>query len=353
MRNGVKHISSLRISFSEKNKKLITLLVLLIVLFVSALAGICLGSVRLSPSEVFTALASGKSTPDGRIVYCIRLPRVLGSMLAGAALALSGAIIQAVLGNPLASPGVIGVNAGAGFFTVLCSALLPTAAKMLPTAAKMLPAAAFVGAFAAVMTVYIIARRTEASKLTLVLAGAAISSLFNAGTDTVTELFPETLSGISSFKIGGIGNITLEKLFPAWIIIAVGIAAAFLLHNETDVLSLGDKTAFTLGLNVKATRFVLLIIAAALAGAAVSFAGILGFVGLIVPHICGRLIGYESRYKMPACVLLGAAFVTVCDIAARTIFSPNEISLGIVISYIGVPFFIYLLLKKKGGKHNA
>ena len=272
MRNGVKHISSLRISFSEKNKKLITLLVLLIVLFVSALAGICLGSVRLSPSEVFTALASGKSTSDGRIVYCIRLPRVLGSMLAGAALALSGAIIQAVLGNPLASPGVIGVNAGAGFFTVLCSALLPTAAKMLP-------AAAFVGAFAAVMTVYIIARRTEASKLTLVLAGAAISSLFNAGTDTVTELFPETLSGISSFKIGGIGNITLEKLFPAWIIIAVGIAAAFLLHNETDVLSLGDKTAFTLGLNVKATRFVLLIIAAALAGAAVDLPTISGEVG--------------------------------------------------------------------------
>lgn len=346
MRNGVKHISSLRISFSEKNKKLLTLLVLLIVLFAAALAGICLGSVRLTPSEVFSALASGKSTPDGRIVYCIRLPRVLGSMLAGAALALSGAIIQAVLGNPLASPGVIGVNAGAGFFTVLCSALLPTAAKMLP-------AAAFVGAFAAVMTVYIIARKTEASKLTLVIAGAAISSLFNAGTDTVTELFPETLSGISSFKIGGIGNITLEKLFPAWIIIAVGIIAAFLLHNETDVLSLGDKTAFTLGLNVKVTRFVLLMIAAALAGAAVSFAGILGFVGLIVPHICGRLIGYESRYKMPACVLLGAAFVTVCDIAARTLFSPNEISLGIVISYIGVPFFIYLLLKKKGGKHNA
>ena len=346
MRNGVKRISSLRISSTDRNKKIFTLLVLAVVLVVSALAGICLGSVRLTPSEVLSALAGGESTPDGRIVYCIRLPRVLGAMLAGAALALSGAIIQAVLGNPLASPGVIGVNASAGFFTVLCSALFPTAVKMLP-------AAAFIGAFAAVMIVCIIARKTEASRLTIVLAGVAISSLFNAGTDTVTELFPETLSGISSFKIGGIGNITLEKLFPAWIIIAVGTAAAFLLHNETDVLSLGDKTAFTLGLNVKATRFALLVIASALAGAAVSFAGILGFVGLIVPHICGRLIGYESRYKMPACVLLGAAFVTVCDIIARTLFSPNEISLGIVISYIGVPFFIYLLLRRKGGKHNA
>ena len=104
---------------------------------------------------------------------------------------------------------------------------------------------------------------------------------------------------------------------------------------------------------MKSRSIITSLTAAALAGAAVSFAGILGFVGLIVPHICGRVIGYESRYKMPACVLLGASFVTVCDIVARTLFSPNEISLGIVISYIGVPFFIYLLLKKKGGKHNA
>lgn len=346
MRNGVRRISSLRISSTDNRKKLIILLGLAILLIFSALAGICLGSVRLSPREVISALVSGGSTPDGRIVYCIRLPRVLGSMLAGAALALSGAIIQAVLGNPLASPGVIGVNAGAGFFTVLCSALFPAAVSWLP-------AAAFTGAFAAVMLVYIIARKTEASKITLVLAGVAISSLFNAGTDTVTELFPDTLSGITSFKIGGMGNITTERLTPAWIIIFVGIAAAFLLVNEIDVLSLGDKTAFTLGLNVKAVRLILLMIAAALAGAAVSFAGLLGFVGLIVPHICGKLVGYESRYKMPACVLLGAAFVTLCDIISRTLFSPNEISLGIVISYIGVPFFIYLLLKKKGGKHNA
>ncbi len=329
-----------------RNNKPAVLLAMAALLFISVLAGICVGSVPLSPGEVFSALISGESTPDGRIVYCIRLPRVLGSILAGAALALSGAIIQAVLGNPLASPGVIGVNAGAGFFTVLCSALFPASVSWLPVAA-------FTGAFAAVAAVYIIARKTGASKITLVLAGVAMSSLFSAGTDAITELFPETLSGINSFKIGGMNGVTIEKLTPAWIIILLGIAAAFFLSRETDLISLGDKTAFTLGMNVRAVRLVLLIIAAALAGAAVSFTGILGFVGLIIPHICGRLVGYDSRYKMPACVLCGAAFVTICDIISRTIFSPAEISLGIVISFIGVPFFIYLLLKKKGGKHSA
>lgn len=322
------------------------MLVLLVILLIfSCILGICFGAVRLSFGEVISAFLGTESTA-GRIVRYIRIPRVLGSMLSGAALALSGAIIQSVLGNPLASPGVIGVNAGAGFFVTLCSALLPTAAALLPVAA-------FFGAFFAVAIVFLIARKAEMSRITLVLAGTAISSLFNAGTDTVTELFPDTLSGITSFKIGGLGGITMERLSPAWIIILVGMIIAFLLNRELDLLSLGDNAAFTLGLNVKAVRLALLIIAAALAGAAVSFAGILGFVGLIVPHICRKLVGCESRWLMPACVLMGASFVTLCDVISRTIFSPNEISLGIVISYIGVPFFIYLLLKRKGGNHSA
>lgn len=344
MRNGVKRINSSQKSSTDK--KILVLIILAAAVVVSALAGVCLGAVKLSPGEVLSALAEGTGTVDGRIVYCVRLPRVLGSMLAGAALAVSGAIIQAVLGNPLASPGVIGVNAGAGFFTILCSAIFPAAANWLP-------AAAFLGAFASVAGVYLIARKTGASKITLVLAGVAMSSLFNAGTDAVTELCPETLTGISSFKIGGLNSVTLEKITPAWIIILVGIAAAFLLSRETDLISLGDKTAFTLGMNVKAVKFILLVIAAALAGAAVSFTGVLGFVGLIVPHICGRIAGYDCKYKLPACVLCGAAFVTLCDVLSRTLFSPSEISLGIVISFIGVPFFIYLLLRKKGGNHGA
>ncbi len=322
------------------------MLVLLVILLVfSCISGVCFGAVRLSLGEVISA-AFGAEGKAERIIRCIRIPRVFGSVLSGAALALSGVIIQAVLGNPLASPGVIGVNAGAGFFVTLFSALMPAAVSLLPLAA-------FFGAFSAVAAVFLIARKAELSRITLVLAGTAISALFNAATDTVTELFPDTLSGVASFKIGGLGGITIDKLSPAWIIILVGIVLAFLLNRELDMLSLGGNAAFTLGMNVKAVRAAFLIIAAALAGAAVSFAGILGFVGLIVPHICRRIIGCEGRWLIPASVLMGASFVTLCDVISRTVFSPNEISLGIVISYIGAPFFIYLLLRKKGGNHNA
>ena len=325
--------------------KVVLITVCVAAVIVSAVLALCFGAVELSPSELFGALTDGGTTANGRIMLYVRIPRVLGTLLCGSSLAVSGRIIQSVLGNPLASPNIIGVNAGAGFFTVLCSALFPSISSALPFTA-------FFGALLTVMTVYLIARKTGASKITLVLSGVAVGSLLNAGIDTVTTFFPDVLSGITAFKIGGVSGITLEKLFPAWIIIAVGILLAIMLSHELDVLSLGDITAQSLGMNVKLMRFILLTIAAALAGAAVSFCGLIGFVGLIVPHIAGNLSGNENRITIPVCAMLGAAFVTVCDLVSRTLFAPYEIPLGIVISYIGVPFFIYLLLKRKGGRHG-
>ncbi|MFA5658013.1 MAG: iron ABC transporter permease [Oscillospiraceae bacterium] len=316
-----------------------------ILVILTSVLGICFGAVNLSASELIDGILTGAKTPNGRIVLYSRLPRVLGTALAGSSLAVSGAIIQSVLGNPLASPNIIGVNSGAGFFTVLCLALFPSAYKLLP-------AAAFLGAIISVMTVYLIARKTGASKITLVLAGVAIASLFNAGINTVTTFFPDSLSGINAFKIGGVTGLTLDRLSPAWAFITIGIIAALLLNHELDILSLGDKTAQSLGMNVRLIRFLLLMISALLAGAAVSFAGLIGFVGLIVPHISRHFVGNESRFLIPVCALSGAAFVTLCDIISRTLFAPYEIALGIVISYIGVPFFIGLLLKKRGGRHS-
>lgn len=312
----------------------------------AAFMGIAFGAVSLSPKEVLDGIMDGEATANGRIIYCVRLPRVLGGFLAGAALAVSGAVIQAVLGNPLASPNIIGVNAGAGFAVVLSLAIFPTTFGVRSLAA-------FIGALAAVMLVYFIARKTGASKITLVLAGVAFSSLFNAGTDTVTTFVPDTLSGLSDFRIGGLEGISLGVLSPAWVLIIAGIAAIILLGHDIDVLALGDSTAFTLGMNVKLLRFVLLTLAALLAGAAVSFSGLLGFIGLIIPHIAEKLTGSSHTLKIPVCALMGAVFTSMCDLLARTLFAPHEIALGIVVSYIGVPFFIYLLLRKKGGKHGA
>lgn len=315
-------------------------------LILLAVVGMCAGTVWISPAELISDLLAEGLSQNERIILYVRLPRLLATLLAGAALAVSGAVIQAVLGNPLAAPNIIGVNAGAGLFTVLCIAIAPTAVKLLP-------AAAFIGALFAVLLVYGISKKTGASRMTIVLTGVGVSSLLNAMIDAVTTLYPDSLSGISSFKVGGVTGVTVSSLFPAWIFIVVGILAAIGFSYDLDVLSLGENTARSLGMNVGAIRFLFLTIAAMLAGAAVSFSGLVGFVGLVVPHISRRIAGSsQNTVVLPICTLIGGAFLTLCDTLARTLFAPFELPLGIVVSYIGVPFFIWLLLKKKGGKHS-
>ena len=321
------------------------LLVCAVALVLSFILGVCLGPTNISFSDFLKALASGMNTVDGRIIYAARLPRVVASVLAGSALAVSGVIIQSVLENPLAAPSTIGVNAGAGFLAVLAMALFPKNPSMVP-------AAAFAGAVITVFAVYLIAVKNGASKITLVLAGVALSNLLNAGINTITTFYPDALLGISSFKIGGFNGVTMAKLSPVWIYIAVGLVLAMLLSHELDILSLGDRTARSLGLNVKFIRFILLMAAALLAGSAVSFAGLLSFVGLIIPHAARHFIKSGSTRLIPAAAMLGAGFITFCDLLSRMLFAPYEIQLGIVVSYIGVPFFIYLIMKKKGGRHG-
>ena len=237
---------------SERNKTEKTFLIIcLLAVILSAILGICAGSVKVSLSEFISSVISGIDNLDSRIILYSRIPRVLACLLSGSALAVSGVIIQSVLENPLAAPSIIGVNSGAGFAAVIAIALFPDNISAIP-------AAAFIGAVLTVMLVYLIAVKNGASKITLVLAGVAVSNLMNAGINTVTTFFPDSLGGITSFKIGGVMGITLEKLNPAWIYILVGLTLAILLSKELDVLSLGDKTARSLGMNVKMMRFVLL-----------------------------------------------------------------------------------------------
>ncbi|GFI61124.1 iron-uptake system permease protein FeuB [Clostridiales bacterium] len=332
--------------YDERNKiEMVFMAACLFSLIVSAIMGICLGSVRIPASQLFEALISGSETVNGRIIIFARVPRVLASLLCGGALAVSGVIIQAVLENPLAAPSTIGVNSGAGFFAVLAMALFPENIAAVP-------AMAFMGAVVTTLAIYIIAVKNGASKITLVLAGVALSNLLNAGINTITTFFPDSLGGITAFKIGGVMGMTLGKLYPACLYIAVGVAVALAFSRELDILSLGDKTARGLGINVKIIRLILLLAASLLAGAAVSFAGLLSFVGLIVPHMAKFFIKSGSfRLIMASCVL-GAAFVTFCDTVSRVAFAPYEIQLGIIISYIGAPFFIYLIMKKRGGRHG-
>ena len=333
-----------RTSSTARPKRAAVLLPLALLTLLLALLSLGLGAVPISPMEVLRALlGNGEDTVQRRIVLYVYLPRTCGGLLAGMALAVSGAVIQRVLANPLAAPNIIGVNAGAGLMTALCCAAAPKALALTPLAA-------FLGALAGVMLVLLIAERTGAARITLVLAGAAVSSMFGAGVDAVLTFFPDSLNGYSDFRIGGLSNLSMARVIPAFWVILAAFVILLSLCGEMDVLALGLETAQSLGLSARPLRLLLLTLAAALAGAAVSFAGLLGFVGLLVPHIMRRLVGEESLPLLLGCALGGAAMLTGCDLLARLLFAPYVLPVGIVLSLLGGPFFIWLLLRQRGGR---
>ncbi len=302
----------------------------------AALLSLCAGASGLSLMEAIRADGAAR-----RILVHIRLPRTVAAILCGAALACAGAIIQGVLGNPLAGPNIIGVNAGAGFMTLLVSYLAPMSAGLLP-------AAAFAGAFFTSMLILALVQRTNASRLTVVLAGVAVSAILSAGTDLITTLAPEVTLGLTAFRIGGFGGVSAGRVYGAAWYIVPGLGLALALAGRLDVLCLGDEVAQSVGLRVKATRTLLLMLSSLLAGAAVSFSGLVGFVGLMSPHMVRRAVGGEHRRVLPLSMLTGAVMMLLCDTAARTAFAPYELPVGIVLSLVGGPFFLLLLLR--GGR---
>lgn len=294
-------------------------------------------------SQNYTMLQLLAAAPDsaaGRILRHVRLPRTAAGLLAGAALAVAGALLQTVLNNAMASPNVIGVNAGAGFFVLL-------AALWLPAAPGVQPAAAFAGALCAALLIYGLAAGMGLSRTTLVLAGVTVSSILTAGVDAVCLLDPDLAVSANAFRLGGFSGVTLAAVGRAAPYLLAGLLLALLLAPDLNVLRLGEESAAALGLAVGRTRFLTILAAALLAGAAVSFAGLLGFVGLLVPHIVRRFLGEDLRWLLPGCALLGGAFVLGCDVLARMLFAPFELPVGIVMSLLGGPFFLHLLLRSR------
>lgn len=300
------------------------------------LLGLLLGSEKYSFSQLWAALIQGEADPVFRILRYVRLPRVLASLLAGSALALSGMLLQSVLHNPMASPNIIGVNAGAGFFGLLAGALLP----------GFTPTAAFFGALFAALFIYLLAKRAGLSRTTLILAGVAVNAILNAGVQALNTLFPELAIG-SGFLAGSFSGVTVLSVSKALPYLLAGGILALLLTGELNVLRLGEETAASLGMAVGKVRFLTILSAALLAGGAVSFAGLLGFAGLLVPHMARKLLGSDHRWLYPACLLLGGALVTLCDTLSRILFAPFELPVGILLAALGGPFFLWLLLGQK------
>ena len=315
--------------------------------FCATVMGILLGATSVPVSALMQALLPGQSdSVAGKILWYVRFPRVAGSLLCGGALAVSGATIQAVLANRLASPSIIGVNAGAGLAVTLCAAWGILGGWQLS-------AWAFAGAFGAVMLVSFGAKKWGASKGTVILMGVAMNALLGALTDTVRTFVPEVAILSNDFRVGDFSAVTLFKLGPAAVVILVAMVALCVFANALDVLTLGDDSAKSLGLNIAVMRTVFLMLSAAMAGAAVSICGLLSFVGLLIPHAVRRMGVRETGHLIPLCALFGAGFVTLCDTLSRVVFAPYELPVGILMAFLGAPFFLYILFKGKRGHGRA
>ena len=334
-------------SLQQSNKRIFALYAAAFVTVLAAvLLGLLLGSSDTSAFDMISAIISGDSrSPEYRIFAYVRLPRALASLLCGAALSLSGAVIQGVLANRLASPSIIGVNAGAGLAVTLCSCFGIVGGWQLSLFA-------FIGAFAVILPVSIGVKKWGASRGTVILTGVALSALLGAASDAISVFFPHVAAQSVDFKVGDFSSVTYAKLIPAAVAITLASALLFTLSNDLEIISLGDEAARALGLNVGASRVIFLVLAALLAGVSVSIAGLLSFVGLLVPAAVRRLSG-GTRHLLPLCALFGAGFVSLCDTFARTVFSPYEIPVGIIMAFIGAPFFIFILIKGKEDRQNA
>ena len=282
---------------------------------------------------------------ESLILYSVRLPRILGGALAGMGLAASGVVLQTVTDNPLSSPNVIGVNAGAGCGVVLCLALIPMSGALR---LSLLPLFAFLGALLTALAVIAIGERAGGTRASVVLAGVAVTAALNALISGATLMDADLLSSYHSFSIGGFSGIGYSELPVPALMILLCLLLLFVLGGRLDLLSLGAGMAHTMGVSVRLLRVLCVLCAAALAASAVSFAGLLGFVGLIVPHLARRLVGNRFRPLLLSSVLIGGVFCVLADLLGRLLLSPTEIPVGIMMALSGGPFFLFLLFRERG-----
>ena len=328
----------------KTDKKIIYIAGLFVFLMFSFVLSLSFGSVTVSIKDVIGAFISPEASPvSTTIIRDVRLPRVLAGLLAGAGLSVAGVILQGVMNNALASPNTIGVGSGAGFFVMLSLALFPGKVWLHPVFA-------FSGALFATLLIFALAYFADTSRITIILAGITVSSFLSAGINLIKTLDTDIALNINSFLIGSLSGVSLKDIILPGIFIVAAVTASFFLAGPLNILGLGDDVAASLGMRVSLVRFILMIVSSILAGSVVCYAGVLGFVGLIVPHICRKLFGNDAKFLIPCSVLLGAGFVMICDLLARVLFSPYEIPTGIIMSFIGGPFFMYLLIIKKGGR---
>ncbi|MDR1262682.1 MAG: iron ABC transporter permease [Oscillospiraceae bacterium] len=304
-----------------------------------SLLALRIGSARLSMRQILEALSSTEG-PVRAIILDIRLPRVILSILIGGCLSAAGTILQAVMHNPLADPGIIGVSSGA-------SAVATAVFLILPTASRSVPMFAFAGALIACAAIYGMAWRGGAEPVRVVLAGVAVNAMLGGVTAFLMLMNSENLQGVLAWMNGSLNAKSWGQARVMMAYGAVGLTMAALSVKNLNALQMGDEIAQSLGVHVGRVRLILTGISAFLAASTVSVAGIIGFVGLIVPHVARMVVGANHKRMLPVAMLLGACVVLLADLVGRTIVAPVEIPVGIVMSIFGGPFFLYLLRHRK------
>jgi iron complex transport system permease protein len=311
-------------------------------LLVSAAAALFIGAVAIGPGDVLSALAGSNDT-NGTIIRELRLPRVLGAALVGGALAGSGVLLQGLLRNPLADPFVTGTQAGASLGAVIAVALGASAA--------IVPLASFAGAMLAIVLVWRLARLGgRTTVLTVLLAGVVLTS-FAGAVITLVLLSSDRLSlrlrAVLGWLQGGVSVISWSELAVAAVVVASGVALAFLLAPRIDAYAFGEETAAALGIDLDRTTGAVLATTALLTGAAVAIAGLVGFVGLVVPHALRFMLGATHRRLLVASLPAGAAVLVLADLGARTLLAPAELPAGVITGLVGAPFFLVLLVRSR------
>ncbi|MGH3371567.1 MAG: FecCD family ABC transporter permease [Nocardioidaceae bacterium] len=322
---------------------------------VAILIGALVGPVALGPGEVLGALAdrvpfvdleSGLSARDSAILFELRLPRVVLAGLVGATLAVAGAAYQGVFRNPLADPYLLGAAAGAGLGATLVIAYGPATGSW---PIEPLPLAAFAGALAGVGLAYALGRSAgrARSSATLILAGVAVAAFFTAIQTYLQQRESDTLREVYSWILGGLGTVGWREVALILPYVLVGGVAIFLHRRLLDVLGVGDEEADSLGVRSARVRLVVVAAASLATAAAVAVSGLIGFVGIIVPHTVRLVAGASYRLVIPLSMLFGAAFLILADTAARTTLAPAEIPIGVVTALFGAPFFVLVLRRTR------
>ncbi|WP_315919716.1 iron ABC transporter permease [Mesorhizobium sp. SP-1A] len=292
------------------------------------------------------------STRDRVIIHDIRLPRVVLGVLVGATLAVSGAVMQGLFRNPLADPGLVGISSGAGLGAVSVIVLGGTwlAPVTVFLGASTLPLAAFCGGLACTVILYRIAtRQGRTSVATMLLAGIALAALAMALTGMLVFMADDRqLRDLTFWQLGSLGGATWQKIGAAGFVMVPALAAMSLLAPGLNALSLGEATAAHLGVAVQRMKYVAIVGVSAAVGAAVAVSGGIGFVGIVVPHLLRLVMGPDNRYLLPGSALLGAALLLLADAFARTVAAPAELPIGIVTAALGGPFFLWILLRRRG-----